>query len=92
MARCRHPSTTLIFEGSQTSGTRIQIYQCRHCRAVQSHVVEDGRTEVHDWKQPPFPSLPVRRQLLCLLALSKPFPPARSPAHVQQASFHRALA
>lgn len=91
MARCRHPSTTLIFEGSQTSQTRIQIYQCRHCRAVQSHVVEAGRVEVHDWKQLPFPSLPVRHQLHCLLALAKP---VRLPIHILNSdrSFDRALA
>ena len=91
MARCRHPSTTLIFEGSQTSQTRIQIYQCRHCRAVQSHVVEAGRVEVHDWKQLPFPALPVRDQLRCLLALAKP--PAPLPLHIPNSdqSFDRAL-
>lgn len=91
MARCQHPYTTLIFEGSPIGQTRIQIYQCRHCRAVQSHVVEDGRVEVHDWKQLPFPSLPVRHQLHCLLALAKP---VRLPTHILNSdrSLDRALA
>ena len=92
MARCQHPSTNLMFEGSQTSQTRIQIYQCRHCRAVQSHVVEAGRVEVHEWKPLPFPALPVRDQLHCLLALAKP--PIPLPLHVLNSnqSFGRALA
>ena len=92
MAHCKHPSTTLIFEGSQIGEADIQIYQCRHCQAVQSHVAEAGRVEVHDWKQLPFPSLPVRHQLLCLLALSKSLPSPRSPAASQRIRSRRVLA
>lgn len=92
MARCQHPSTSLIFEGSPTARSSIQIYQCRHCQAVQSHVVEAGRVEVHDWKQLPFPSLPVRHQLLCLLALSKTLPSPRHPAHDRSFASHYVLA
>lgn len=72
MARCQHPYSTLIFEDSPTGQSGIQIYQCDHCRAVQSHVMEAGRVEVHNWKPLPFPSMPVRHQLLCILALAKP--------------------
>ena len=79
MARCQHPYSTLIFEGSPTGQPTIQIYQCDHCRAVQCHAVEAGRAEVQDWKQLPFPTLPIRHQLLCLLALAKPQRPARYP-------------
>lgn len=80
MARCQHPCSTLIFEASSTARTGVQIYQCDHCRAVQSHVMEAGRVEVHDWKPLPFPSMPVRHQLLCILALAKPQRRFRSTA------------
>lgn len=92
MARCKHPSSTLIFEDSQARQTHIQIYQCRHCGAVQSHVVEACRVEVHDWKQLPFPTLPVRQQLRCLLVLAKPPVSSLSYALQNEHSFNRALA
>lgn len=92
MARCQHPSTTLIFEGSPTGQTSVQLYQCRHCRAVQSHIVEAGRTEVHDWKQLPFPTLPVRHQMRCLLALAKPRIPSPRQARNTEPLFNHALA
>ncbi len=79
MARCQHPCATLIFESSPVRQTSIQIYQCHHCHAVQSHIIEAGRVEVQDWKQLPFPTIPARHQLLCLLALAKPQRPALHP-------------
>ena len=92
MARCQHPYATLIFESPLVGQTSIQIYQCHHCRAVQSHIVEAGRVEVHDWKRLPFPSLPARHQLLCLVALAKPPVPSHSlPLHSER-SFRYALA
>ena len=92
MARCQHPYSTLIFEDSPTGQTGIQIYQCDHCRAVQSHVIEAGRVEVHDWKPLPFPSMPVRHQLLCILALAKPQLRFRSPAMSSERSTRYAAA
>ncbi len=79
MARCQHPYSTLIFEGSPTGQSTIQIYQCHHCRAVQCHIAEAGRVEVQNWKQLPFPTLPVRHQLLCLIALASPPTLFRTP-------------
>ena len=104
MARCQHPCVTLIYEGPTASHTRlgygdsavsqaaIQIYQCRHCHAVQSHAVMGGRAEVYDWKPLPFLSLPVRHQLHSILALARPPARCRSPEFTGEASFRRAAA
>ncbi len=65
MSRCKHPSPTLIFEGYWTASAagssqlsarpapKIQVFQCPHCHAVQTHIIRDGRVEVRPWSRYP---------------------------------------
>ena len=65
MSRCKHPSATLVFEGHYAApanglsmvttrpAPKIQVFQCPHCHAVQTHIVRDGRVEVRPWSRFP---------------------------------------
>lgn len=65
MGHCKHPSPTLVFEGycaapatglsrfSARPAPKIQVFQCSHCHAVQTHIIQDGRVEVRPWSQYP---------------------------------------
>ena len=62
MSRCKHPSPNLVFEGfcepaptrfTVRPSPRIQVFQCPHCHAVQTHIIQDGRAEVRAWSRHP---------------------------------------
>lgn len=65
MGYCKHPSPRLIIEGycaahatgfsrfSARPAPKIQVFQCPHCYAVQTHIIQDGRVEVRAWSRYP---------------------------------------
>lgn len=67
MSRCKHPFAKLVFEGSFAASAngpspfadrpsaKVQVFQCPHCQAVQTHVIQDGRVEVRPWSHYPAP-------------------------------------
>ena len=79
MRRCQHTSLRHLYSGfaalpSDPSGEvaehpypYVQIFQCRHCEALQTHIIRDGRAEVRPWTHLPIPALPADAQVALIL-------------------------